>query len=409
MAHYQVICLNCQAVQDEAAMTGPAVGCARCGGPLGFRYDYQDVRWDGRFGRTMWRYWRLLPVPEPTHLVTLGEGGTPLLPSRMLTRARVYLKDETRNPTGSHKDRPLSVAINHARRMGATASFVVSTGSTGISNAALAARAGLKSVVLMTQGTPAARVYPMYALGSQVVEVQGAIDDVIEQVIQLCRRHGLYLSSTSRASNPYQAEGNKTIAYELVEELGRAPDWVVVPVGGGGTLAGLLRGFQDLQRLGHVERLPRLVGVVPRDYNALEVAFQRGLTRWEEVLALPYHECPPSILVKLAHSYPPDGMEALEAVRACGGLFLSVTDEEALAAQEACGRQEGLYVEPSTGAALAGAARLLQGGGVRPEETVVVLVSGSGFRENFVTMERRPLEKRTITVQELETVLLAMA
>jgi threonine synthase len=143
------------------------------------------------------------------------------VPSRTFGGHRVFLKDETRNPTGSHKDRPLSVAVNYARSLGAPASFVVSTGSTGISNAAFAARAGLRSIVIMPSGTPDERVYPMFALGSEIVQVEGAIDDVIDDVIRLCRASGLYLSSTSRSSNPYQAEGCKTIAYELHEQLGR--------------------------------------------------------------------------------------------------------------------------------------------------------------------------------------------
>lgn len=401
MSHFQTICLTCAAVQTDPA----ALVCSRCQGVLGFRYDYSQVQWDNRFRNNMWRYWRLLPIADPDQIVTLGEGGTPLLRSRTFAGVQVYLKDETRNPTGSHKDRPLSLAVNHAKQIGATTSFVVSTGSTGISNAALAARAGLKSVVIMSVGTPAERVYPMFALGSTVLEVQGDIDALIDEVIRICHTGGLYLSSTSRGSNPYQAEANKTIAYEIVEELGRAPEWMVVPVGGGGTLAGVLRGFEDLQALGKISAIPRLVGVLPNDYNALEVALARGLETWDEVLALPYHDLPPTILVKLAHGYPPDGMEALEAVRRTHGFFLSVTDEEALAAQQQCGRLEGLYVEPSTGACLAGVDRLLAAGHVAPTETVVALVSGSGFRENFVTMTRRPLQKQTRSPENLATTL----
>ena len=405
MSHYQVVCLECAAIQ-----TSPLASfCDKCGGVLGFHYDYATVRWDDAQGRTMWRYWPLLPIDDPDHIATLGEGGTPLLRSRTFATTQVFLKDETRNPTGSHKDRSLSVAINHARRVDKRTSFVVSTGSTGISNAALAARAGIHSVVIMTEGTPADRVYPMYALGSKVVEVRGEIDAIIDQVIALCRTHNLYLSSTSRASNPYQAEGNKTIAYEIVEQLGHAPDWVVVPVGGGGTLAGILRGFQDLQALDRLDTIPRLAGVVPHDYNALEVAFNRGLTGQDEFESLPFDDSAPTILVKLAHSHPPDGLEALAAVRTSGGHFLSVTDQEALAAQAKCGRNEGLYVEPSTGACLAGLEKLLASGRVARDESVVAIISGSGFRENFVTMQYLPLQKQTITVDHLTEVLLANA
>lgn len=401
MNRYQTICLKCDVPQHDPA----ASDCRVCGGPLGFRYPYADVSWDDRFKGSMWRYWPLLPIASPDRIVTLGEGGTPLLRSRGFGDRRVYLKDETRNPTGSHKDRSLSVAITHGQTIGADVSVAVSTGSAGISNAALAARAGMRSVVVMTEGTPAERLYPMFALGAILVEVCAQIDRVVDQVIAVCREQGLYLSTTSRNSNPYQSEGNKTIAYEIVEDLGRAPDWVAAPVGGGGTISGIWRGFRDLQALGQISSLPKMVGVVPRDYNALEVAFDRGLERWEEVLALPYHDPPPSILVKLAHSYPPDGLEGLQTVRASQGFFISVTDEEALAAQEELGHKEGLFVEPSSGACLAGTTRLLASGQVRPQEVVVALVSGSGFRETAVAMEHCPLERHAVSVEELPAIL----
>jgi threonine synthase len=391
-------------VQREVA----ALACPVCGGPLGFRYDDSGVQWDDRF-RSMWRYWRLLPLDSPDGLVTLGEGGTPLLPSRSLSGAHVYLKDETRNPTGSHKDRPLAVAVNHAVRLGATTSFVVSAGSTGISNAALAARAGLRSVAIMSKGAPEARIYPLFALGSQILEVEGDIDALIAKVIQICHKHRLYLSSTSRDSNPYQGEGAKTIAYEIYEQLGQVPDWIVVPVGGGGTLAAIWRGFLDLQTLGWIDALPKMAGVQPRAYNALEIAMRRGLETWDEILALDYTDAPPSVQVKLAHGHPPDGMEALEAVRASGGVFLSVTDNEALDAQLQFSRNEGLYIEPSTGVVPAALDRLLAEGRIRPDETVVALICGGGFRENFVTLERRPLRKHTIDGGKLAEMLLNIA
>ncbi len=398
MGRFRKICLTCDAQQDAQALN-----CGFCAGPLGFQYSYDDVTWDDRFDGTMWRYWPLLPVDAPDSAVTLGEGGTPLLPARSFGGHQVYLKDETRNPTGSHKDRSLSVAITHAKAIGADVSVIVSTGSAGISNAALAARAGMRSVVVMTGGTPPDRLYPMYGLGAVLVEVKALIDPIVQGVIDVCREHGLYLSTTSRNSNPYQSEGNKTIAFEIVEELGRGPDWVVVPVGGGGTVSGVWRGFQDCQALGLIDSVPRMIGVVPRDYNALQVAFERELNRWKDVLALPYDNLPPSILVKLAHSYPPDGMEALETIRSSNGFFISVTDEEALSAQEACGRREGLFVEPSTGACLAGTTRLMDSGQVRPEDVVVAIVSGSGYRETACTMDSRPLRKQSVSLEELST------
>jgi threonine synthase len=174
-------------------------------------------------------------------------------------------------------------------------------------------------------------------------------------------------------------------------------------------LAAIWRGFLDLQTLGWIDALPKMAGVQPRAYNALEIAMRRGLETWDEILALDYTDAPPSVQVKLAHGHPPDGMEALEAVRASGGVFLSVTDNEALDAQLQFSRNEGLYIEPSTGVVPAALDRLLAEGRIRPDETVVALICGGGFRENFVTLERRPLRKHTIDGGKLAEMLLNIA
>ena len=401
MSHFEKRCLACHVVVADPA----AFVCQQCGGVLGFRYDYSRIEWDDRFANSMWRYWRLLPIRDPNKLITLEEGRTPLLQTRLFSGQNVYLKDECRNPTGSHKDRALSVAVNHANVLGARTSFVVSTGSTGISNAAFSARAGIRSAVIMAVGTPSERIYPMFALGSHILEVNEEIDVLIDEVIRICRERKLYLSSTSRSSNPYQSEGNKTIAFEILESLGRAPDWMVIPVGGGGTIAGIWRGFKDLYELKKISSLPRLVGVVPRHYNALEAAFEQNLSDWDSISKMPYHDLPSSILVKLAHAYPPDGTEALDAVRESAGFFTSVTDEDAVESVGRIGCSTGLYVEPSTGALLPVIDKMVASGRLEKKQSLVALMCGSGFRETFVTKERVPLKKQTLNIEQLHAML----
>src|SRR5262249_54297622 len=153
----------------------------------------------------------------------------------------------------------------------------VSAGSTGIANAAYAARAGLKSIVVMTRGTPEDRIYPVFALGSRLIEVDADIDTLIETVRRLARPGRIAVTSTTLTSNPWHAEGAKTIAYEIVERLRRAPDWLVVPVGGGSTVAAIHRGFDDLIKLGVISRAPRLVGVVPQTHDTLADAWRLGI------------------------------------------------------------------------------------------------------------------------------------
>ena len=296
------------------------------------------------------------------------------------------------------------MAINHGRAIGARSSVVVSTGSAGISNAAMASRAGMASIAVMSSGVPRDRIFPMEALGSSIVEVDAEIDLIVERVTEICRDLGLYASTTSRASNPYQSEGNKTVAYEIVEQLGRAPDHMLVPVGGGGSIAGIWRGFRDLQRMGVISQLPQMIGVVPGDYNGLEVALDRGLATQDELSALPYDGLPPSILVKIAHPYPPDGADALAAVRESGGFFISVSDERALQAVADLGRNEGLYAEPSSAACIAGLDRLRQDGRLEGG-TVVAMLSGSGFRETFLTADRTPACSQEVGIDGLPELL----
>ena len=382
----------------------PASCCSGCGGRLEFSYDCEGVEWDPRFGNGMWRFWPLLPVEGPEAISTLGEGGTPLLPVRSEDNLQVFIKDEARNPTGSHKDRSLAVAINHGRAIGARASVVVSTGSAGISNAAMASRAGMASIAVMSSGVPRERIFPMEALGCRIVEVEAEVDLIVARVTEIGRDLGLYVSTTTRAANPYQSEGNKTIAYEIVEQLGCAPDRMLVPVGGGGSIAGIWRGFRDLERMGRISRMPQMIGVVPKDYNGLEVAFDQGLETQEELLALPFDDPPPSILVKIAHAFPPDGADALSAVRESGGFFVSVSDEEALRAAAELGRSEGLYAEPSSAACMAGLDRWRRSD--EPDGgTVVAMMSGSGFRETFLTAKRSPPSSRQVGIDGLPELL----
>ena len=400
LSRFDVFCSDCR--HQEAELQASV--CSVCQGRLEFSYDYDSVEWDEHFGNSMWRFWPLLPVEGPDAITTLGEGGTPLLPVRGDGNLQIFVKDEARNPTGSHKDRSLAVAINHGRAIGAQASVVVSTGSAGISNAAMASRAGMASIAVMSSGVPRERIFPMEALGCTIVEVDAAVDLIVERVTEICRDLGLYASTTSRASNPYQSEGNKTVAYEIVEQLGRAPDHMLVPVGGGGSIAGIWRGFRDLERLGVISRVPQMIGVVPGDYNGLEVALDQGLVTQDELLALPYDDLPPSILVKIAHPYPPDGADALSAVRDSGGFFVSVSDEEALQAAADLGRKEGLYAEPSSAACFAGLDRL-RGSGKLDGDTLVAMISGSGFRETFLTAERSPASSHKVGIDGLPELL----
>ena len=400
MSH-RVACLVCGAAQPDMA----AIACGVCGGPLGFSYDLAALPPPDPAARGMWRHRRLLPFTPDAVPVTLGEGGTPLLDSRLDGRVRLLWKDESRNPTGSHKDRALSVAATHARTIGATTVAVVSAGSTGLACAAYAARAGLPAVVLIPTGAPVERIYPVGVYGARMVEVAAGIDDVIDAARALAGVGGLYVASTERRSCPVQGEAAKTIAHEIVEQLGDAPDWMLVPVGGGATLAAIWRGFGECQALGLATRTPRLVGVVPAAYDALAAAFRAGIDAPAPYHALPYRDDVPTVLTKLSHAHPPDGLEALAAIRASGGTVVAIGDAAAMEGTRRIAAADGLYLEPSAGVLAPALDALLRDGIMAADATVVALACGSGFRETFVLAERTPPRIERVGVGELARLL----
>jgi threonine synthase len=357
--------------------------------------------------RSMWRYRATFPIGEDAHPVTLGEGGTPLLNSRLFQKFSLFWKDESRNPTGSHKDRALSLAATHAHAMRARVMVVVSAGSTGLSNAAYAARAGIPSVTLMGRGAPIERVYPAHALGSRLIELDCGIDDAIEALRKLSGRDGIYVASTTRSSNPIQAEAPKTIAYEIVDDLGSSPDWVVVPTGGGGTIAGVWQGFQDLYAAGTINSLPRLAAVVPKSYDGLRRALAEDIGSAEDFAAMPYFDDAPTVLTKLSHAHPPDGLAALVALRASEGVVLAFTDAEAIAAVPRIGARDGLYLEPSSAIALPAIEELARRGLVESRGKVVALACGSGFRETFVLQDAQPIGVSRADLGQLHTAIIS--
>ena len=366
-----------------------AVACSRCGGQLTFRYELDGVahRWRGLGSdglRSMWRYRALLPLDAAAEPVSLGEGMTPLVaaaPRQAFGGADVHWKLELLNPSGSHKDRALSVAVSVAKANGASTIFVASAGSTGLAAAAYAARAGLRCVVLVGADASERRLLPLRLAGATVVRAGGNVDDALDMLGELARTHGIVDVSTRRAGNPWQAEGPKTIAHELTDADGVAPDVVVVPIGGGGTLASMHRGFEELLGLGLIDRVPRLIGTQPAGYETLVMALQQGLATDAELRAAELTERPETVQVKTAHTYAPDGAAALAAIRSSGGTVIAVDDDAALAGCLDLARSDGLWAEPSSGVVVPAIARLVADATILTGETVVALICGSGFRE----------------------------
>jgi threonine synthase len=359
-----------------------------------FTYELATARFRDD-DHSMWRSRDLLPVAAGAEPVTLGEGGTPLVRSAIDTGCITWWKDETRNPSGSHKDRALSVSLTVARMAGVRSVVVASAGSTALSAATYAARAGLGCTVVVGADASDERLVPLSVLGARVLRLtDGSVDDALDLLAALGPVAGLRDVSTRRSSDPWGIEGPKTIAHEIGRDIG-VPDWVVVPIGGGGTLAAVWRGFRELVGMGLADRMPRLVGLQPAAYATLVTAMQRGWASDHDLRLNAPTERPPTVQVKIAHTYPPDGAEALAAIRASGGTVLAMTDAEALDGVRELGGRDGLYVEPSSGIVVAAVRRLVASGVIRSTETVVALACGGGHRETAAiaaSLAPRPLD-----------------
>ena len=389
---YAVFCEKCDRVIDSEIYR-PV--CQDCGGALVFNYLDTTFRRSEPV-HSMWKYRGQLPVWDASKIVTLGEGDTPLIRARADHGVDLYFKNETVNPTGSHKDRALSIAITKATEFGFDACMLYSDGSAALSSAAYAARAGMHNIALVPQGAPDYRLLPLLVYDSTVLEYAGSAADALDWVHAACQELDLYETTTYRRANPYQSEGPKTIAYEIADQLGFVPDWCLVPVGGGGTLSGIWRGFCDLRDYGESAKLPKLAGILPEHYTLLQDGLDDGISTDLELRGLAgaaVHPAPETAQAKLAMAFPPDGIEAIAAIRNSGGVFLNVSDPEAFAAQMELGSQEGLYAEISAVVSYAALTKLRHSGTIQRGETVVVLLSGSGFREIGELARTLPVKK----------------
>ncbi len=337
----------------------------------------------------MWDYAPVLPISDAKHIVTLGEGATPFIEAATESACRLFWKNEARNPTGSQKDRAISVSLSKAKEAGASRVILASTGSSGLACAAYSARAGLDCVVLVPEGTPPERSIVMECFGAVVIEVPGPFKETARILDLLESDPSWYLASTNRRTNPYQAEGVRTIAFEILNQLGRAPDWLVVPVGGGGTLSGIYRGFRDLRGLGMIDSVPRFAAVQPAGWNTVEQALARGLRGEAALAVIPIDTSRDTVMNNLKSGLRSDIADVIAAVEATNGTALAVPDEDALAWQARLAATEGIFSEPSGAAAAAAVASLVGRGVVKGSETVVAVITGSGFRQLGVLPESR--------------------
>jgi threonine synthase len=350
----------------------------------------------GRFD--MWRYARLLPLEAGAY--PLPVGGTPLIAAPKLRAAAgvpgLWLKDETRGPTGSNKDRATALVLQHAINCGIETVSCASTGNVAVSLAVGAAAAGKNAVVFVPASVDRGKLAFMLAAGATVVMVQEGYDAAFRLSCEAARVFGWYDRNTG--VNPLTFEGKKTVAFEIWEQLGRkVPDVAVSPAGDGVTLSALAKGFRELVACGAATRVPRLIGVQAEGAQPLVRAWETG--------GRPQASSAATLADGIAVGAPVNAAMALRDVRQSGGGFVAVPDEAIVAAVGTLATKTGLLAEPAGAAAAAGLLRAVERGLVLREETVVVLVTGSAFKTpRFLRPAASPLEVRA-HIGELRRVL----
>lgn len=358
--------------------------CDYCFGPLEVAYDYEAMA--ARVTRdaiaagpeTIWRYADLLPVSDSSP-IDLGTGCTPLVKADRLAAelglGELWIKNDTVNPTGSFKDRVVSVALTKARELGFKVAACASTGNLANSVAAHAARAGMASVVFIPKDLELAKVVTTAVYGGHLVAVDGTYDDVNRLCAELASEHPTW-AFVNVNIRTYYAEGSKTLAFEVAEQLGwRTPDHVVVPVASGSQLTKIHKGFAELHRVGLLEEEPhvRVSGAQAAGCSPVATAFAQGADAIRPVK-------PSTVAKSLAIGNPADGWYALEAVRKSGGAFEAASDEEIIEGIRLLARTEGIFAETAGGVTIACLAKLARAGVVRPDERVVAYVTGNGLK-----------------------------
>jgi threonine synthase len=327
------------------------------------------------------RYGHLMQLPAHSGNITLFEGNTPLIPvSRLANRLgggfELFIKFEGLNPTGSFKDRGMTAAISEAAGRGIGTVICASTGNTAASAAAYAARAGMKAIVLIPEGKVAAgKLAGAVAYGAQVLQLEGSFDDALALVIEIAQKKSLALVNSL---NPFRLEGQKTAAFEICDTLGRAPDWLCLPVGNAGNIISYWMGFEQYHRL-KATGLPRLLGVQAAGSAPL-------------VLGRPV-ERPETCATAIRIGRPARGEQALTAAESSKGRIIAVGDQQILEAQRALA-SEGIWVEPASAAGLAGLIAEISAGNLQPQGNRIVSVcTGHGLKDPDIITGLMPVPK----------------
>jgi len=329
----------------------------------------------------MWRgvireYWDFLPIKREESIVTLLEGDTPLIPSsqigrKMGSKVDLYFKYEGLNPTGSFKDRGMTVAVSMAKEMGSKAVICASTGNTSASAAAYAARAGMKAYVLIPEGKIAlGKLSQAMAHGAQVIQIEGNFDEALNVVKEISETEPVTLVNSL---NPYRIEGQKTASFEIIDHLGFGPTCHILPVGNAGNITAYWKGYKEYWEKGRIESLPKMMG-----FQAEGAA---PIVRGKVV------EHPETLATAIRIGNPASWKQAESARDESGGLIDMVTDEEILEAYRMMAGLEGIFCEPASAASLAGVLKLDRKGFFVEGDVLVLTITGHGLKDPDIAIK----------------------
>jgi len=380
--------------------------CPSCGGLLDVEYEYDRrlslTPWSKSFRERplgVWRYRELLPIEELDKVVTMNEGGTRLIRCGNLERdlgiREIYVKYEGDNPTGSFKDRGMTVGVTKALEVGAKTTICASTGNTSSSLAAYSAKAGLDCVVLVPSHKIAlGKLSQALIHGAKVLAVKGGFDDCLSLVKEISKDPRFYLLNSI---NPFRLEGQKTAAYEIYEQLGDVPDKLIIPVGNAGNIVAYWKGFRELKLLGLTEKIPNMIGVQALGASPVYKAFIEGSDKIKPM------ESVETVATAIRIGNPVNWKRALRAARETGGMIGAVTDEEILWAQSILASREGVFAEPAGAAPIAFLIKAAREGLIEPDSRVVCIVTGHGLKDPDVVLRR--IEKPVEVEPEVDSVL----
>jgi threonine synthase len=380
--------------------------CPDCGEPMfllpASRPGPKTVRMDK--SHPLEKFTDFLPLPAFQPGLSLGEGDTPLVPLARLGAELgvpgLFAKNEAQNPTGSFKDRGTAVAIQKAVALGFRRIGTVSTGNMAASTAAYGARAGLRTIVLLKEGTSRTSVQAAGIYGPTLVTVRGDYGRLFYKSLEIGQKLGIYFMNSV---DPFRIEGYKVTGFEIFLQLGgKAPRFVLVPLSSGGHLLGLMRAFGDLERAGLVSSYPIFVGIQAEGCAPLVKAFEGGSPRYER-----WHEVR-TVAHAISNPAPPAGNAVLKLVRDRQGILVSVTDDEMLNAQTELAAKEGLFCQPESAVTLAGLLKLAMKGLITGKDDAVLVLTGAGLKAPHA-LDSLPLVVQEVGLNALEDGLKALS